>query len=145
MSFQGTDYLTLDAKNRLTVPSRHRAQYGEEIVLARGLETCLAIWRPEGYERYLASSLAGHPPLSRAYGQLERFLNANSRRIRIDAANRVQLPPTLLAKAKLEREVALVGVGERLEVWDRPTWDAYDDDTLEHVLDIADGFDRPAA
>lgn len=143
MPFQGTDYLTLDAKHRLTVPSRHRANFGEEVVLARGLETCLALWRPEDYEIWVASALAGHSPLSRQYGQLQRFFNANSFRIRLDAAGRVQLPPVLLAKARLEREVALVGAGESLEVWDRPAWDAYDGDVLENVLDIADRFNKP--
>lgn len=145
MSFQGTDYLTLDAKHRLSVPSRHRPKYAEEVVLARGLETCLALWRPEDYEDWVAGVLAGHSPLSREYRTLERFFTANSFRLRIDAASRIQLPPVLLAKAELEREVALVAAGNHLEIWARAAWDAYDVDMLATVQDIADRFDRPAS
>ena len=57
MTFRGTFDLTLDAKNRLTVPTRYRAAYAEGVVLAAGLEDCVAIWRPEDYDAWTTAAL----------------------------------------------------------------------------------------
>ena len=50
MAFRGTFEFTLDAKNRLTVPAKFRAALAEGVVLAKGLEPCVAIWVPDAYD-----------------------------------------------------------------------------------------------
>ena len=98
MTFRGTFDLTLDAKNRLTVPTRYRAAYAEGVVLAAGLEDCVAIWRPEDYDAWTAGALAGHSPLSPEFRKLNRYFAANSHPIELDGAGRfhfVTLSPGL--------------------------------------------------
>jgi MraZ protein len=145
LPFFGTFDFTLDAKNRLTIPSRHRAAFADGVVLARGLEPCIAVWRAEDYDRWMRSTLEGHSPLSREYRQLNRFLTANSHATELDGAGRVQIPSFLLESAGLKREVSLVGAGESLEVWDRATWASYNDEVVANVSDIAAGLYRPAS
>jgi len=116
LPFFGTFDFTLDAKNRLTIPSRHRAAFSEGVVLARGLEPCISIWRAAEYDAWMRSTLAGHSPLSKEYRKLNRFLTANSHATELDGAGRVQVPPFLLERAALKREVSLVGAGECLEI-----------------------------
>jgi MraZ protein len=124
----------------LTIPSKHRAAFAGGVVLAAGLERCVGIWRPEDYEAWTASVLAGRNPLSPEYRQLSRHFTANSVPTELDGAGRVMLPPRLKEYASLDRDVALVGAGESLEIWDRSTWDAYNADVVANVAGIAAGL-----
>ncbi len=125
MAFRGTFDYSLDAKNRLTVPARFRAALSEGVVLAKGLERCVAIWPPAAYDKYTQSALAGFHPLSDEARKLQRFFAANSLDTELDAAGRVMMPPFLLEHGGLSKEVVVTGVGDWLEVWDRGTWADY--------------------
>lgn len=136
MIFRGTFDYSLDAKNRLTVPARFRAALSEGVVLAKGLERCVALWTPSGYDAYTQASLAGFHPLSSDARKLKRFFSANSLDTDLDAAGRVMIPPFLLEHAGLTKEVVVTGSGESLEIWDRGTWADYNDALASDVSDI---------
>lgn len=144
MTFRGTFDLTLDAKNRLTVPTRYRAAFADGIVLAAGIEDCVAIWRPADYDAWTAAALAGHSPLSPQYRKLNRHFTANSHLTELDGAGRVMVPRFLLETGKLTKDVAVVGAGECLEIWDRAGWAAYNGELLENVSEIAAGLQSSA-
>ena len=94
MVFRGTFDYSLDAKNRLTVPARFRAALAEGVVLAKGLEPCVALWTPEGFDDYAAGRARRLPPAVHARRQkLKRFFSANSLDTELDTAGRVGLPP----------------------------------------------------
>ena len=99
----------------------------------------LAIWPAEEFNAYTAEVLTGIHPLSEEYVKLERFFNAYSEELDLDAAGRVMLPAPLIAVAGLGREVALIGVGNRLEIWNRDAWAAEHGDLLQTVKDIRPG------
>ena len=136
MAFRGTFDYSLDAKNRLTVPARFRAALSEGVVLAKGLERCVAIWTPLAYEQYAQSALADFHPLSREAQKLERFFAANSIDTELDAAGRVGVPTFLLEHAGLSKDVVVTGTGKALELWDRATWAGYNDVLASEVSDI---------
>jgi MraZ protein len=140
LSFRGTFDFTLDAKNRLTVPSRYRASFADGVVLAKGLEPCVGMWRPSDYDEWTSSVLASHNPLSPDYRQLERFFTANSHSTELDGAGRVMVPGFLMGHAALDREVSLIGSGVRFEIWDRNAWGSYNDDLSSSIADIAAGL-----
>lgn len=125
MVFRGTFEYSLDAKNRLTVPARFRAVLAEGVVLAKGLERCVALWTPKGYDDYSEASLAGFHPLSKEAQKLKRFFAANSLDTELDAAGRVMVPAFLLEHAGLAKEVVVTGSGDALEIWDRAAWSDY--------------------
>ena len=83
--------------------------------------------------------LAGLHPLTEEYGKIERFFNAWSAELELDAAGRVMVPPKLLEKAGLTKEVAVIGAGNRLEVWDREAWQRESDEILATVKEIGPG------
>ena len=141
MAFRGTHHSTLDVKNRLTIPAKRRAQLTGGIVVAlqRDAPNALAIWPAEEFNAYTAEVLGGMHPLSDEYVKLERFFNAYSEELDLDAAGRVMLPAPLLAVAGLGREVALIGAGNRLEIWNRDAWAAEHGDLLQTVKDIRPG------
>jgi MraZ protein len=126
MAFRGTYDHSLDAKNRLTLPARFRGQLGEKVVLAKGTANCVTVWTPDEFDAYVQAALAGEHPLSPRADQINRFFQANSHEVDIDAAGRVALPPRLMGHAQISKEVVVTGVGSRLEIWDRKAWDDYD-------------------
>lgn len=136
MVFRGTFDYSLDAKNRLTVPARFRAALSEGVVLAKGLESCVALWTPNGYDDYTRASLEGFHPLSNQAQKLKRFFSANSLDTELDGAGRVGIPSFLLDHAGLSKEVVVTGAGDALEIWDRATWSDYNAALASDVDDI---------
>jgi MraZ protein len=141
--FRGTFEHALDAKHRLTVPSKFRAALAGGVVLAASPETTaaaprsIAIWTPDAYEAYTAAALAGLSPISPEARDLRRFFFNYSHDTELDSAHRVMIPPSLMDYAGLDREVVVVGSGDCLEVFDRPKYAGYSDDVLTRVPDIA--------
>jgi len=136
MAFRGTFDYTLDAKNRLTVPARFRAELSGGVVLAKGLERCVAVWTPAAYDEYTAAALQGLHPLSKEAQKLRRFFSANSLDTELDAAGRVMVPSFLLEHAGLSKDVVVTGAGDALEIWDRSTWSTYNDALSSDVDEI---------
>ena len=136
MVFRGTFDYSLDAKNRLTVPARFRAALGGGVVLAKGLERCVALWTPTGYETYTERALAGFHPLSKEAQRLNRFFAANSLDTELDGAGRVMVPAFLLRHAGLQKDVVVTGSGDALEIWDRATWAEYNAALASHIDEI---------
>ncbi|MDQ3850833.1 MAG: division/cell wall cluster transcriptional repressor MraZ [Actinomycetota bacterium] len=126
MAFRGTFDHSLDAKNRLTVPSKFRAALAEGVVLAKGIEPCVAIWTPEGFEAFKEAALGGAHRLDRHAQRLRRFFNANAFDTRLDAVYRVMIPPPLIEYAGLGKQVVVIGNEESLEVWDPGAWAKYE-------------------
>ena len=144
MAFRGTFDHTLDAKNRLTVPARFRSELSGGVVLAKGLERCVALWTPKGYDEYTQSSLAGFHPLSPEAQKLKRFFAANSLDTELDAAGRVMVPGFLLEHAGLGKDVVVTGAGDALEIWDRSTWATYNDALASDVDEITTSLGNTA-
>ena len=143
MIFRGTFEHALDAKHRLTVPSKFRAALAGGVVLAASPETTaaaprsIALWTPDGYEAYTAAALTGLSPISPEARDLKRFFFNYSHDTELDSAHRVMIPPSLMEYAGLDREVVVTGSGECLEVFDRAKYSGYSEDVLTRVPDIA--------
>lgn len=140
-SFDGTADYTLDAKNRLTVPSRFRPALAGGLVLAKGIEPCIAVWPREAYEEFRRRSLAQLHPMSTQATKMKRFLSANSHPADLDGAGRVMVPPFLMEHAGVTKDVTVIGVDDHLEVWDRAAWADYNRSLTEDMAGIAAGFD----
>jgi MraZ protein len=141
VTFRGTYEHTLDVKGRLTVPSKFRSALADGVVLAKGVERCIAIWTPDAYELYTANALDGLNPLSPKARELSRFFAANSFDSELDGAGRVMLPPVLAQHANLTKELVVTGAGRCLEIWDRQVWSDYNANLVTRVMDIAANFD----
>jgi MraZ protein len=122
LAFRGTFEYSLDAKKRLTVPARFRSTLSGGVVLAKQVDPCVALWRPDDYEAYTQSILQGLHPFSAEAQQLERFFAANAVDTELDAAGRVGIPAFLLEYGGLDKEVVVTGGNRCLEIWDRAAW-----------------------
>jgi len=143
MAFRGTFDYSLDAKNRLTVPAKFRAALADGVVLAKGIEQCVAVWPPDAYDRFVADALSGFAGVSAEARKLTRFFAANSLDTELDSAGRVMVPAFLLEHAALRKEVVVTGAGAALEVWDRGTWADYNAALTSDVSDITAQLGHP--
>ena len=121
--FRGTFDHTLDAKNRLTMPAQVPGGAGRGVILAVpfDLKPCIGVWRPEDYEHYTSARSRNCHSFHRAC-QSSSASSTATPDAELDAAGRIMVPPSLGEHAGLGKEVVIVGVGNRLELWDRERW-----------------------
>jgi MraZ protein len=122
--FLGTHTPRLDDKGRLILPAKFREQLESGVVVTRGQERCLYVFPMAEFER-LADQLRQAPVTSKqARDYLRVFLSGASDEV-LDKQGRITIPPVLRTYAGLERDCAVIGAGQRVEIWDAAAWEAY--------------------
>ena len=120
---------TIDAKGRLIVPAKFREVLGDEFVVTKGLDNCLFVY-PNDEEK-----LQTLPLTNKNARQFTRFFLAGAASVEVDKQGRILLPSVLREFAGLEKDVVLVGVASRIEIWSKDRWlqsiSTYDDDMDE--------------
>jgi MraZ protein len=144
LAFRGHFDYSLDAKNRLTVPPKFRATFSSGIVLAKGLEPCVALWTPDAFDQWTDSFLSNLNPVSAERRKLTRFFAGSSFDMELDSAGRVTLNGPLLAHAGIEKEVVIVGNLDHLEVWDRKAWLDDQERLTDEIVGIAESLGHPS-
>ena len=139
--FMGEYNHTVDAKGRLIVPSKFREQLGDEFVVTKGFDSCLFVYgNPEWTE--MEKKLTALPVTNASARKLTRFFLAGATTCEVDKQGRILLPPVLREYANLQKDVVLVGVLSRVEIWDKDRWqeNTYDEDEMdeiaEHMADL---------
>jgi MraZ protein len=112
----------LDDKNRVTLPAKFRQAFAEGVFVARGIDPCLLVFPPDGWNRFVDEQLAGLNPFSREARQMSRLLFAGATETELDRQGRMVVPTPLLEHARLEREVVVAGVRDHLELWRPAAW-----------------------
>jgi len=122
--FLGTHPLRLDDKGRLFLPAKYRDDLAAGLVVTRGQEHCLYVFTAAHFAR-LAEGFSAAPFTSAPARDLHRLFFSGAFDEVPDKTGRVTVPAQLRAYADLDRDVMVIGAGDRLEVWDAPTWDAW--------------------
>ena len=125
---------TIDAKGRLIVPAKFREVLGDEFVVTKGLDNCLFVYPNDEWQKF-EEKLQTLPLTNKNARQFTRFFLAGAASVEVDKQGRILLPSVLREFAGLEKDVVLVGVASRIEIWskDRRTEgiSTYDDDMDE--------------
>lgn len=142
LQLQSQFELTLDAKNRLTIPARFRDPFKAGLVLVRSHDVpAVGIEPVADYASFVEQSLAGRHPLDPNTRQIERFLNSAATPAELDGQGRVTVGQGLLDHSKITgKDVLLVGSGRRFELWDRAVWAEYQPQLQDAMLDIANAI-----
>jgi MraZ protein len=144
LAFTGTFDHTLDAKNRLTIPSKFRTALSGGVYLVRGVERCISLYPASTYTEMAEASLQGINPFSTQGRELRRMLYANALETELDSAGRVMLSQKFMEHAGIDRDVVISGLGECLELWDRASWETYDTDLTARAPDLTESLGHPA-
>ncbi len=145
MAFHGTFEHSLDAKNRLTVPSRFRSQLSGPVFLVRGAEPCISVYPEAVYAQLAEQALAGLNPLGADYKRLSRLFYAKADDVELDGAGRITLHSQHLDHAGIKgREAVITGTGTSLEIWDRAAWETYDAELTAQAPELTASLGHPA-
>ena len=114
---------TLDTKGRLIIPAKFRETLGEEFVISKGMDGCLFVYAGDDWNAF-EQKLTSLPLINKEARQFARFFLAGAATVEVDKQGRILLPAHLREFAGLEKDVVLVGVGSRVEIWSKDKWEA---------------------
>ena len=123
MAFRGNFEYQLDDRNRVALPPKFREAFANGAILVPGMDGCIEVYTPEGYDRE-ATVVERVPAYSEEGRQLRRAFYGEAFDVQRDAQGRLLIPAKLLIYGGIEREVVVVGADQRLELWDRQTWES---------------------
>ncbi len=135
---------TIDAKNRLIIPSKFREVLGDSFMVSRGLDECLYIFEQSEWDVF-EEKIRKLPLSDKKARRFGRFLLAGAACVEVDRQGRILLPSSLVEFAGLQKEAVLLGVGSRIEIWSREKLDeeleAEDMDSIaEHMAELGVGI-----
>jgi MraZ protein len=119
--FLGEHNHTLDAKGRVVMPSSLRRDLEQGLVTTKGLDRCLVVFTTAGFEAEAARQ-SRHEWTEQRARDFARTFYGGATDQGLDAHGRLALPPALRAYAGLEHDVVIVGVNDRIEIWDAATY-----------------------
>ena len=122
--FLGTYTPRLDDKGRLILPAKFRTRLAPGLVLTRGQERCLFLLPLDEFRRMHEHAQAAPVTSKQARDYLRVLLSGASDELP-DKQGRISVPPVLRKYAGLDRDVAVIGAGNRVELWDLQAWETY--------------------
>lgn len=125
LGFLGTHTPKLDDKGRFFLPVRFREALTNGLVITKGQDRCLVIQTPEAFRAMADRFYAGSPTV-REVRNFQRTVFAGASEQVPDKQGRVGVPTLLRAYAGLDKEIVVIGVGDRIEVWDQTAWEAFE-------------------
>lgn len=127
----------IDEKGRMAVPAKFRGRLSGGAVVTKGLDKCLFLFSAEEWVKW-ADKIASSPVTrsnSRAFG---RMVFAGAADCEIDSQGRILIPDYLKKHIGLKKEAAVVGLYNRIEIWDAENWSEYKEKTEPRSEEIAE-------
>ncbi len=129
--FQGASSLSLDAKGRLSVPTRHRdvlsATAAVQLTITRHLHGCSLIFPRTGWEKF-PERIASLPMSAQWW---KRIFLGNAMDVEMDGTGRVLISPELRTAAGISKDTMLLGMGNHFELWDKATYEAQEAQAMQ--------------
>jgi len=132
---------SIDAKGRLIIPAKFRDALGENFVITKGMDDCLFVY-PTDEWKVLEEKIKTLPLTNKSARDFKRFMLGSAVEGVLDKQGRVLIPPSLREFASLEKEVVLVGVLDKVEIWDKAKWDASNAEVEENIEDITSNMEE---
>lgn len=124
--FIGEYYHNIDTKGRIILPSKFRDELKETFIMTKGLDNCLFVY-PQTEWNILVEKLKTLPMTRKDARAFVRFFFSGACECELDKQGRVLLPANLRQHAKLSKETVVIGVSNRVEIWDKDSWNDYNE------------------
>jgi MraZ protein len=135
--FIGTYSPKLDEKGRVILPAKFREELSAGLVITRGQERSLFVYSQREFESM--HDILRQAPLSNKQSRdFLRMLLSGATQESLDSQNRVTVPLNLREYAGLERDLTVIGMGSRVEIWDSEAWNTYYADTESDFSNTAE-------
>ena len=144
MMFMGEYNHTIDAKGRLIVPSKFREALGDTFVVTKGLDGCLFVYDNEEWQAF-EEKLRSLPITNKEARQFARFFLAGAAEVEVDKQGRILVPNILREFAQISKDVVLIGVASRIEIWSKARFEGIAsfedmDEIAEHMAQLGLGI-----
>jgi MraZ protein len=114
----------IDDKNRLSLPAKFRAEMGKKLVVTPGLDNCLFIFTTKEWSK-IQDKLNQSSLLQADNRSFNRFMFGGAIEAEVDAIGRILIPDFLRDRANLKNKVVVIGVSNRVEIWNEKSWHEY--------------------
>lgn len=113
---------SVDTKGRMIIPSKLREELGASFIITKGIDGCLFAYPNDEWELF-EGKLSKLPTTNKDSRNLKRFFQGSAVDCEVDNQGRVLIPATLRNFAGITKDVTIIGVGERAEIWSKEKWD----------------------
>lgn len=135
LMFWGEHKHQIDAKNRLRIPAKLKAELGDKFIITKGPSGCLSAFPLKTMEN-MFEKLQNVPLSDIAAQRSVRMLFSSASEVENDEQGRFLLPQNLKEFAKIEKNVVITGVGTRIDIWSEDRWNEYNSyDNFDEVLE----------
>jgi MraZ protein len=121
--FVGTYLVSVTSGKRTSIPSVFRQKIGQSAILAKWYENCLVLVGKDSWEALLERLTGGQKMIIEPIRETEHFIFASAYEVDIDDQGRIVLPDRLVSYANLGDQVYFLGVGDRVEIWNKELWE----------------------
>ncbi|MFP5356392.1 MAG: division/cell wall cluster transcriptional repressor MraZ [Gemmatimonadota bacterium] len=135
--FLGEYEHSLDAKGRVILPVRMRARLAEGCIVTKGLDGCLYVYPPEEWQQ-VTEQLREARLSNAAARNFTRLMFSGASEQTPDRQGRVMIPEPLRKYAGLDRDVTILGLDSRIEIWDRAAWETRRAEAEQEFNDLAE-------
>jgi MraZ protein len=125
----------VDTKGRISVPSKFRDDLGQSFVVTKGLDNCLFAYSKEEWKN-LENKLNTLPLTNQEARAFKRFFFSGAAECEVDKQGRVNIPQSLRDYAKLQKDVVIVGLSNRAEIWNNNQWDKYNGQSSDDITKL---------
>ena len=137
--FIGEYHHSLDAKNRIIIPSKFREQLVDTFILTLAIDNCLAIYAKKQFED-LVNKIAKLPSAAKNVRKYMHLITAKANEVSLDKMGRIQLPNLLKENVGIIKDCAIIGVNDHIEIWDKDKWLNYFNESSENFEDIVESL-----
>ena len=127
---------SIDSKGRIIIPSKLRSSFGDSIIITRGLDGCLFGYNYKVWQG-IVDKLDTLPFTKKDARNFIRFFTSGAITLEFDKQGRINIPAFLSSYATLQDEVVIVGVINRIEIWNLKKWNEFMKNNVENLSDIS--------
>ena len=125
----------MDVKGRLIMPAKLREDMGEKFIVTTGLDGCLFGFSMTEWQKF-EDKLKSLPITNKNARNFVRFFLSGAIECELDKQGRFLISPKLRDVAKLVKDVAIIGTGTRIEIWDKEKWEEHNSEENLSIADI---------
>ncbi len=130
---------TVDVKGRIIMPSKLRENIGEKFIITKGLDKCLFVYSKSEWANF-EEKLKTLPLTNKNARDFVRFFLSGAVECEIDKQGRFLVPANLRTYANIDKEIVIIGVGTRLEIWNKESWTNYSSEENISADEIAENM-----
>ncbi len=137
--FIGQYQHSIDTKHRLFIPANFRKDKHRKFVVTCGLEKCLFMYTPQGWKK-ITEKLQELSFTKKDARQFMRLFFSGASQVSVDSQGRILISANLCEYAKLKNSAVIIGVQDRVEIWNRTLWSKYQNQVQEKYAEVAENL-----